>query len=211
MAENENVMQPEVSQPETKKKKDNGGFKEWRRKQIVNLKRKPQNIPMVFLFLGCAIYLVCLTSFSKSVIENYNSLQEWAALGVFVCTLFSMLVIVSYMRIFPKHKKPSIAMMVVTYVFLALMIFMDIVIINEITTLRAENFSNPNVVYDSYDASADNTSIAISIVHIVIEAIAAVLLATMPLWKKLLMKINTKKEIESASSNMGAIDLQGEE
>ncbi|MCD8040859.1 MAG: hypothetical protein LUF82_05105 [Clostridia bacterium] len=206
MAENENVLQPEVEQPEAKPakvKKSKGGFKEWLRKQTVNLKRKPQNIPFVFYLVACVVYLVALTNFSKCVTQNYGNDQTWSALCVFGCTLFSLLAIVAYMRIFPKHKKASIPMMVVTYVFTAMLIFFDIVFYNEITGLRAIN----DVSKLPY-ASADTASLAIAIVHIVLLAIGAVLLATLPLWRKLLMKINTRKEVESAAGNVGEIDLQ---
>lgn len=220
MAENENVIQTEIepeiqpeiqpeepeAKPKKQKKNSNGGIKEWWRKTLVSLKRKPQNIPFIFYMLACIIYLIMLTSFSKCVMENYGDDQKWSALCVFGCTLFSLLVIVAYMRVYPKYKKPSIAMMVVTYVFTAMLIFFDIVFFNEITGLRAStNISK--LLYPS----ADTTALAISIVHIVLLAIGAILLATLPLWKKLLLKINTRKEVESAAGSMETIDLDGEE
>ena len=46
-----------------------------------------------------------------------------------------------------------------------------------------------------------------SITHLVMVCVSAVLLATLPLYKKLIMKINTSKELESTQLSE-AIDVE---
>lgn len=197
-------VSPENGEP-GKGAKFAASLKEWCRKRIVNLKRNVSIIPFIVLIVSTVVYLIELTNFSQSVMISIINLQEWCGLCVFVNCLLSLLVLVSYMRIFPKRKKNiSIPMLVVTLVFIALMILLDVVYYNEANGLLNDIIAQGGAKA-GYDTAALNTSIA----HIVMLGITVVLLATMPLYKKLILKINTSKVVESAAGNMGgSLDLE---
>ena len=190
MAENENLVLETVTPPEeqqpSKLQKFKEGFKEWLRKQIVGLKRHTHRIPLFVLLVAGLIYLFSLGSISQSVMD-YTSLS-WPGISSFVGTLFSILVLITYMRAYPKRKKTNIPMLVVTFVFVAFMIFMDVMFYVEFSNETA----GITIIKDYY-----GTTTNVLITHIVFLGIAAVLMATLPLYKAALMKINTRKNIES--------------
>ena len=66
MSENENIV---IDEPKKKFTWSNfkAGLKEWFRKQIVNLKRRPSNIAFLFLIVSSLIYILSLGSISQSV------------------------------------------------------------------------------------------------------------------------------------------------
>jgi hypothetical protein len=189
-------------QPADEVKKEGFGakFKEWRRKKIVNLKRSPQNIALLFLTITSIYYLISLFTFSKGTYQIKSSL-DFVGLYIFVDTLFSILVFVSFLNAFPKRKKPVIAMIVVVYAMIVAMIVCDILYFSDVSGLLARsNKFKENAIY---------VSLPLTIVHIVLLAISAALLGLTPVLGKLINKINTRVELESTSENMnGQIDIQ---
>ena len=188
MAENENVVvEPAPEQPAEKKPSTGakiwGAIKEFFRKQIVNLKRRPSKIAFLFLIVSTIINLLGLDALSAAV-AKYNE-TEWIGIAEFVATLFSILVLVLYMNTFPKRKKMNIVMLVLTFVFMAAIVGMDL--------LYYLRFTGEGLKDDPPFVAAAPYIIA----QIVFIGISAILIATMPLYKKLLMKINTRKEVES--------------
>lgn len=233
------VTVTETAEAAPEKKKSNFGakFKEWGRKQIVNLKRKPQRIAFVFFIISSVIYLIGLNTFSPGPVKDLPA-GENLGLCIFINALLSILILVLFMNSFPKRgiaykkggKKFSInfIMLALTFAFLAIMIVMDVMYYNNtlkcIATNEAKFFNSMDVAnkYEAYWGSAFRAnpvlnpnsyksyligSLELTIVHIVFLAISGVLLATMPLYKKLILKINTSKEV-AGTEIKEAIDLE---
>lgn len=184
--------------------KQRRGIKEFIRRFFVSLKRSPQNIPLVALAAAFLIYSLNLTSIANTTarINSPNMGQcEFAAM------LFSILAFVCFLRAFPKRQKPQKMMLGLLYVMFGIMIFADSVYITRISRAlsRAEN---PIVITPDtmYITKAQN----IVTVHIVCIAICAVLLLTLPLYAKLLKRINTSIEVEG-NGEMDVIDISDED
>lgn len=180
------------------------GFKEFIRKFFVSLKRSPQNIAMVALAAAFLVYSLNLTAISNTTarINSPNMGQcEFAAM------LFSILAFVCFLRSFPKRQKPNMIMLGLLFVMLIGLVLVDCVYLTRINQaiLRADNPLVINVD-TAYVAIANNTIVA----HIVCVAICAVLLATLPVYGKLLKKINTSIEVEG-NGDMEVIDISGED
>ena len=106
-----------------------------------------------------------------------------------------------YMNAFPKRKKMKIVPMVLCALSMALMAFMDIMFYIEFKELTANDVLMRKPYWD--------TTFNVLITHVVFLGITAILMATMPLYKAALMKINTRKEVESTVNTMsGPIDLE---
>lgn len=212
MAENENVVEPLAEVPTeepvkqepvqpvdnkpSKGEKIKAGIKEWFRKRIVTLKHKTQNIPFCFLLLTSFLYLCFLGTLSKFIYNNSGI----SSLGIFelVNTLASILILLVFLNAFPKRKKVNIIMLVLVFVVLALMIVMDVLFyVNVInygnrSQLGAEEFFKGEGVMETLNSV---------IVHIVFLALTVVVLALLPLYKKLICKINTSKDLASNNIN----------
>ena len=76
--------------------------KEFFRKQIVTLKRNPQNIPMAMLLISFVYYSLNLTNMS-----NTTAKIQGVGMGLcqFCIMLFSLLSIVCMLNAFPKRKE----------------------------------------------------------------------------------------------------------
>lgn len=179
-------------------------MKEFIRKFFVSLKRSPQTIPLVALAAAFITYSFRLTSISNTTarINTANMGQcEFAAM------LFSILAFVCFLRSFPKRQKVNKPMLILLFLMLVLLVFTDSVYllrINEALT-RTEN----TVVIDEktmFIAEARSTMTA----HIILVAICAVLLAALPVYAKLLRKINTSIDVEG-NGEMEVIDISGED
>lgn len=180
------------------------GFKEFIRKFIVSLKRSPQNIAMVALAVAFLVYSLNLTAISNTTarINSPNMGQcEFAAM------LFSILAFVCFLRSFPKRQKANKVMLGLLILMLAGLVFVDCVYLTRIAQAQAR-VDNPLVisVETAYIAIANNAIVA----HIVCIGICAVLLAALPLYGKLLKKINTSIDVEG-NGEMEVIDISGED
>lgn len=179
-------------------------MKEFIRKFFVSLKRSPQSIPLVALAAAFIFYSFRLTSISNTTarINTANMGQcEFAAM------LFSILAFVCFLRAFPKRQKANKPMLILLFLMLVLLVFVDSVYlfrINEALT-RAENTV---VISDGTMFIAEARSTVT--VHIILVAVCAALLATLPLYAKLLRKINTSIDVEG-NGDMDVIDISGED
>lgn len=197
MAEIENVVTPPATENNSvKSNKFKAMCKERWRKFIVGLKRKPQNISFFILVISSVMFMCCLTFYSQSTIY-FN--EDWMGLLIFVNTMFSVLTLLLFMNTFPKRKKKmNIIMLVLTFIFMAVMIFCDLFWYMHMhplyITALEENEYVENVLITLKEMNPSFTSI---IAHVVLVAISAILLATLPLYRKLIMKIDTRKVIES--------------
>lgn len=179
------------------------GFKELIRKFLVSIKRNPQIFSMLALLAAFLIYSLNLSSVSLTTakINSPNMGQcEFAAM------LFSILAFVCFLRSFPKRQKVKIPMLVLLSVMLVGLVFVDIVYLSRIT--QAITGENALVINSdtAYIAIANNAIVG----HIVCLGICAVLLATLPLYGKLLKKINTSIDVEG-NGEMEVIDISGED
>lgn len=188
MSEQENV----VETTETPNRPEKEGFKakakEWLRKKIVALKRNPQRIPLIWQAIVSFFFLIVLNTFSKSA---FNMSVAWTGLLLFVNTLISILILALFLNAFPKRKPANKIFIGLLFVFIAGIITCDIlyyVMINEQVPTLAESFLQQFPV---------RQSLTLAIVHIVLEGISALLLATLPLYAKLIRMINTRKEVNS--------------
>ncbi|MDE7300666.1 MAG: hypothetical protein K2N47_00705 [Clostridia bacterium] len=201
-------------------------IKEWFRKFCVNLKRKPQNIPFVILAAINVYQLRALTRFSHAVIR-YAGTIEWVGLMVFINTLFSILILVAFLNTFPKLKKPKSKIVFtmtesgvklnVNIIFLVVMALMAVAMIvcnavyhKIMTPFYIKNyveFPDPTAIDQAAKALVGST-LTLSIVHIILLGVYLVLFFTLPLYRKLIMKIDTSVKLESATENIKEIDLQ---
>lgn len=179
-------------------------MKEFVRKFFVSLKRSPQNIPLVALAAAFLVYSFRLTSIADTTarINTANMGQcEFAAM------LFSILSFVCFLRSFPKRQKANKPMLTLLFLMLGLLIFVDSVYLFRINEALTRS-NNPIVVDErtKFITEAQSTVTA----HIILVAICLVLLATLPVYAKLLKKINTSIEVEG-NEDMGEIDISGED
>jgi hypothetical protein len=184
--------------------KKNGGVKEFFRKKIVTLKRKPQLIPLVVLGIAFLVYSLNLTQ-----VSNTTAKIQLAGMGLsgFCTMLFSMLSFVCFLNAYPHRKKTNIPMLVLMFVMLGVLIVCDTFYMGQITKAitRAEH---PIVV----DASTAYITAAYDMlgVHRIIIGIGAVLTLLVPVLRKALKKINTSLPVEEGTQ-MGEILLSGDE
>ena len=233
MAENENVLKPseiaeepvqaevekdapvevtEAPAPKPSKGKFSKGAKEWFRKKIVGLKRSPQNIALMFLAVTTVYFLLALFRISMAIdkVADQKGIETTIGICIFVTTLLSLLVLVSFLNAFPKRKKPNIFFIVLVFLMIGAMIACDIayyVQMNNIMSLPDYQSTKEKVLEILAKIRTGQTYI---IVHVVLLGISALVFALLPLYSKLINKINTKVELESATENMkeGAIDIQ---
>ena len=200
MTENENVLQNEVQPapdpaplPEpvkpSKGKQIGAAIKEWLRKRTVALKRATHNIPFVFTVIVSMLWLIWLFTFSKSV--YLTSAATWTGMAVFANTMLSILIVPLFLSAFPKRKKPNIVFIVLIFVFMVAIVLCDV-----LYYIQQSNYlANQDIKFLENNPCL-NQSLKLAIVHIALIGVAALLLAFLPLYKKLILKINTKKVVE---------------
>lgn len=177
-----------VAQKPKKSGKFVAGVKEWFRKLIVKLKRKTQLIPLVLTLITSFVFLCMIGTFSQLIQVN----RGISSVGIcmFVTTLASILILPLFLNAFPKNKKPVIAFIVAVFVVYALVIAMDVIFLVNMQKFLSENEGVTEIAF--YDES--QTSL---IVHLVLVGICVVAFAFLPLYKKAINKINTKKVVSS--------------
>ncbi len=177
---------------------------EFLRKIFVALKRRPSTIALVVLLIAFFQYSLNLTHISDTTAKIQG---PGMGLCGFATMLFSMLSLVCFLNAFPRRKKPVIAMVVLMLLMFAVILFCDIYYSNLITTAltRAENpiTLDASTVYiaQAYNVLQD---------HIIILGIGIALILLMPLYTKLLRKINTSVTVEDYGK-LEAIDISGED
>ena len=183
--------------------KQNGGMKEFIRKTIVSLKRKPQTIPLLVLAAAFLVYSLNLTHISDTTAKI-----QLAGMGLsgFCTMLFSLLSFVCFINAYPHRKKTNIPMLALMFLMLGILIFCDTYYAGRITQAitRADHpiVVDANTIYISkaYD---------MLMVHRVIVAAGALLTLMVPVLRKLLRRIDTSLPAEE-SVEMEAITLSEE-
>lgn len=176
------------------------GIKEFFRKIVVSLKRNPSMIPLLMLLLTFVYY-----SFNLTLMSNTTAKIQGMGMGLsqFCIMLFSLLSLVCLLNAFPRRKKANIPMIVLMFVMFAIIIYCDIHYTNAIMAAlyRAESpiVINETTMYIAQAYNMLNT-------HMILVGVSAALILLLPVYSKLLRKINTSVEIEDNGS-MAEIEL----
>ena len=186
-----------------KMKKKNGGVKEFFRKKIVTLKRKPQLIPLVVLGIAFLVYSLNLTQ-----VSNTTAKIQLASMGLsgFCTMLFSMLSFVCFLNAYPHRKKTNIPMLVLMFLMLAILIVCDTFYMGQITN-AITRVDHP-IVVDTATAYITKAYDMLG-VHRIIIVVGAVLTLLVPVLRKLLRRIDTSLPVEEVGQ-MDAILLSEE-
>ena len=184
--------------------KNPGGLKEFCRKRLVGLKRKPHMIPLIVMVIAFLYYSLNLTQ-----ISNTTALINGPGMGLaeFATMLFSTLSLVCFLNAFPHRKKVNIPMLILMLLMVGGLVYCDIYYGGCITnaTTRAENRIDPTGSNSFISKAA-----AMLVAHTVILCVGVALTALLPVYTKLLKKINTNIDVEG-NSGMGTIDISGED
>lgn len=160
-------------------------MKKWLRKRIVGLKRNTFHIPLLMIVITCLVFNFYLTDYSDTIADiNVPGM----GLCLFVTELCSFLSIISFLTAFPRRQKVKLLSVILVIAMLVLSIVCQALLLNyihyglyESATAITLNEENTYVL----------TTINVSIVHIVLLGISIISIATMPLYHKALMKIDT--------------------
>lgn len=183
------------------------GFKEFIRKFLVSLKRKPQNIAMFILLVGFVFFSLNLTSISDTTaLINTDNMGQCE----FAMMLFSILSFVVFLRTFPKRQKVKIPMLILTFLFLGVVIFADLVYLSRISDALTREENRIVINYETGQNLFISNAWTTLNVFLVFMGVVVVLLATLPLYSKLLRKINTSIDVEG-NTNMTAVDISGDD
>ena len=184
--------------------KNPAGAKEFFRKRLVDLKRKPHTIPLIVMVIAFLYYSLNLTQ-----ISNTTALINGPGMGLteFCTMLFSTLSLVCFLNSFPHRKKVNIPMLILMLLMVAGLVYCDVYYGGCITnaTTRAENRIDPTGSNSFISAAATMLT-----VHTVILCVGVALTALLPVYSKMLRKINTNIVVEG-NSEMGKIDISGED
>lgn len=183
------------------------GFKEFIRKFLVSLKRKPQNIAMFILLVGFVFFSLNLTSISDTTaLINTDNMGQCE----FAMMLFSILSFVVFLRAFPKRQKVKVPMLVLTFLFLGVVVFADLVYLSRISDALTREENRIVINYETGQNLFISNAWTTLNVFLVFMGVVVVLLATLPLYSKLLRKINTSIDVEG-NTNMTAVDISSDD
>jgi cytochrome bd-type quinol oxidase subunit 2 len=176
---------------------------EWVRKRLVMLKRRPHYIPLLMMIISSLVFNIRLTPFSNTT-ALIN--EPWMGFCLFVIVLCSYLSIISFMTAFPQRKKPRIVSIVLVCLMLLISIagqFIFLYFIRYGTELK------PNPIAITPARSYVNVARLVSIIHIVLLIMSLLLIFTLPIYRKLLKKIDTSIQLEE--TNIDNIDFSEED
>ncbi len=178
-------------------------MKEFFRKRLVSLKRKPHMIPLAVLGIAFVYYSLNLTQ-----VSNTTALINGQHMGLteFATMLFSVLSLVCFMNAFPHRKKVNIPMLALMFLMVGGMIFCDIYYGGRITVAVTREVNR-------IDPTGKNIFVTnawnMLRVHEIILIAGAALTALLPVYAPLLKKINTSVRVED-NGDMAAIDISQE-
>lgn len=180
------------------------GFKEFIRKFFVGLKRNPQNIALVMMVVTFVIYSLNLTS-----IADTTAKVSLANMGQceFVSMLLGILAFVSFLRAYPRREKPKVIMIGLTILMDAVMIFCDIIYTTRINQALTRP-EDPIVITE--DTQCITVAQGIVSLHIILMIVCIALIVLLPVYSKLLKKINTSIDV-AGNDDIAAIDIANED
>ena len=152
-------------------------IKEFIRKKIVHLKRKPETLPFLAIIISCMVYTFNLSTFSMAAIYCND---YYVAILVFVITLMSFLSIFTYMN---SHDKKGVRMpMIILSVVQLVALFVCDALCYKV--LHRDAIAETERVQLAEAASK-------SVTHMVWLVISILLIVLKPLYAKALNLINT--------------------
>ena len=179
-------------------------LKEMVRKFIVSLKRRPQMIPLAAFVAAFLVYSLNLSHVSDTTAKLQST---GMGLAGFAVMLFSMLSMVSCMNAFPYRKPVNKPMLILMFVMNAIIVFADVFYLNAVNVVQSNPDTAVKITLDTVYIEYARYYLT---VHIVVIAVALVLTVLLPVYSKMLRKINTNVEVEG-NAEMGAIDLAGDD
>lgn len=180
-------------------------IKEWFRKKMVSLKRRPNIIPLLMIIISCFVLNLNLTAYSDTVAQIN---EPGMGLTLFVVTLCSFLMVIGFATSFPKRKNPKI----ISIILVCIMIIISIAgqaLFYYFIIYGTELKANPIVITPAkrYITKAKITCIA----HIVCNIISLLLIVTMPIYSKLLKRVNTQVEFDAEEVYIDKLELAEDE
>ena len=184
--------------------KNPSGLKEFWRKRLVSLKRKPHMIPLVVMAIAFLYYSLNLTHISDTTARIQG---QGMGLAGFATMLFSMLSLVCFLNAFPHRKKVNIPMLALMFLMLGVIIYCDIFYGGCITraVTRENNPIDPTGINGYISKAATMLR-----VHRIILIVGAALVALLPVYAPMLRRINTSIDV-AGNHEMGAIDISVED
>ncbi|MCR5843768.1 MAG: hypothetical protein K6G66_07410 [Oscillospiraceae bacterium] len=184
--------------------KKSSNMPEFLRRFFVALKRQPSIIALVVLIIAFFYYSLNLTHISDTTAKIQG---PGMGLSGFATMLFSMLSLVCFLNAFPKRKKPVIPMVVLMFVMFGIIIYCDYHYSGLIMTALTREV-NPIKL----DASTAYIAQAYNVLqnHMILEGVGVVLVLLLPVYSKLLRKINTSITVED-NGKLDVIDISGED
>ena len=179
-------------------------MKEFIRKRLVSLKRKPQTIALIAFGLAFLYYSLNLTKISDTT--AYINLPGMGLAG-FATMLFSILLMVCFMNAFPHRKKVNVPMLCLMLLMVGIIIFCGAYYQGRITEALTREVNPITVSADKQYISAAMHMLS---VHRIILIIGVALVALLPVYSKALRKINTNVDV-AENAGMGQIDISGED
>lgn len=182
-------------------------MKEFFRKKIVALKRKPQTIALVVLVVSFLVYALNLRNISDTTAQINTT---GMGLTGFATMLFSMLSFLTFLNSFPHRKKVNIPMLVLFFCMQGIIIFCDNYYLERISArIRSEMEAGNDVgawlVKNEFIMKAYNMLNT----HMIFVIVTVALVALLPVYSKLLRKINTSIDV-AGNDEMGAIEISSE-
>lgn len=173
---------------------------EFLRQMIVSLKRKPQTIPMIAMAITFIVY-----SFNLTEVSNTTAKIQGVGMGFcgFCTMLFSILAFVCFLNAFPTRKPVNKPMWVLMFVMLAIVIVADNYYSNAVAVAltRPENpivlSATTMYIVNAYNMISN---------HLMCLYTTIALILLLPVYSKLIRKINTNVEVED-NGKLAAIEL----
>ena len=153
------------------------------------------------LFIAFLYYSLNLTNMSNTTAKIQGT---GMGLSQFCIMLFSLLSLVCMLNAFPRRKKANIPMIILMFAMFGIIILCDVHYSNMVIAAITRT-ENPIVITKDteYIAYANN----MLNVHMVMTIVSAALVVLLPVYSKLLKKINTSVAIED-NGDMDQIDIQ---
>ena len=184
--------------------KQSTGIREFVRKRLVSLKRKPQIIALIAFVVGFVYYSLNLTNISNTTAKIQG---QGMGLAGFATMLFSILLLVCFLNAFPHRKKVNIPMLALLLILTGVVIYCDFFyegLINEAV------YREVNPISATGNNSYISRALTVLGVHRIIMFVGVALVALLPVYSKALRKINTSIEVAD-NGGMEAIDISGED
>ena len=182
----------------------NKGLKESFRKLLVSLKRRPHIIPLLVFALAFLVYSLNLMNISDTTAKIQG---KGMGLCGFATMLFSLLSLLCFLNAFPHRKKVNVPMLVLAFLMIGVLLFCDFYYLRAINNALTRE-QNPIEIGQTtlYIASAQ----AMLLKHRIILLAGVVLTALLPVYSRLLRRINTSVSVED-NGKLDAIDISGED